>query len=134
MGRGGGPEWPTIHIFVNKLIAAIERGDLEKNRTYPVGEMMKILDWKSWDTVKNYFDSPVVEAFLMKMHPGWRLRGDLEISNPKLGLKVEGCEPLGPFGLVRVPVLPRWVGWLQQDRPRPLENLRRFRRNRPRII
>jgi len=134
LGRGGGPEWPTTQIFINKLAAAVERGELEKNQNYSVGEMMKILDFKSWDTVKNYFNSPEVEAFLMKRHPGWRLRGDLEIPETKMGLRVEGCEPLGTFGLVRVPVLPRWVSWLQQYRPRPLENVRRFRRNRPRIL
>ena len=134
MGRGGGPEWPTIKIFIKRLIAAIESGDLEKNRAYPVREMMRILNWKSRDTMTKYFESPEVEEFLMKIHPGWRLRGDLEIPNPMLGVKVEGCEPFGPLGFVRVPVLPKWVSWFQQDRPRPLENLRRFQRNRPRIL
>lgn len=128
----GGPYKPGD--LGEKIFKAHDEGKTIKNTKLTPYKLAK-LTGKPLNTTRLYVErenyARALDLYLFRKRR-WRYQRTEKVETVETG-RITGCTP-GPLGIVTYPILPKWVSWLQQDRPRPLENIRRFGQNRPRIL
>jgi hypothetical protein len=110
---GRGPYQPTVKKFVKGILS----GDLKKNENYSLHEASAKLGLHE-NTLRDNMQSAnlsEINKALQGVRPGYKIKW---ITIPREGLRVEGCV-LGPLGVVRHPIEPRWQAWLETS-PKPL--------------
>lgn len=111
MGRG------PYQSTVNKVLTRVLSGNLKKNENYSLHEASGKLGLHENTLRDNLQPANLSEInrALQRVKPGCKIK---RITIPREGLRVEGCV-LGPLGVVRHPIEPRWQAWLETS-PKPL--------------
>ncbi len=110
---GRGPYQSTV----DKVSEGILSESLKKDENYPLHEASEKLGLHENTLRDNLQPANLSEInrALYKVKPGCIIK---RVTIPKEGLRVEGCR-LGPLGVVRYPIEPRWRAWLETS-PKPL--------------
>jgi len=145
MTRGGPYSRPT-RKNVEKIIKAIDNGEIRKNQPYSVREfaektgvprstLERVLcndtskepnvgeqsGWSLWYHNYNYE--------LWCQRPGYKL---VKTCKEEPAIMVEGCRP-GPLGLISWPISPRFKEWANR-RPKILRRFGEYLLNRPTVL